>query len=266
METAKRKAAQWGADAALVGKYLLGTPVDLLATILVAVPTFPLLVLCDSSHALRPRDSAPLTVLVHGTNASPLQFLAACWYLRRHRIPYYCAAYNSRQSVAESVHEVQVHVEAELRRRHQPGIALIGHSQGGLIARLVARKLQRVPGIPPVKLCVTLNAPQRGARLAHARNWISTRLGLGVAQAYADMCQGSAFVQEYCDGCMDEGFPALEVSGRLDFVRESESVLGTTATGVPPLLYRSWFGHNFSSVNPVLWNTCICPLLLTLDV
>jgi triacylglycerol esterase/lipase EstA (alpha/beta hydrolase family) len=268
---ASAAAKQAGLDALMCGRYLLGTPVDLAAVATMAVVTLPFLLCCDGSHSHRPQAAAPLVVLVHGSNVSPAEFILACMYLRRAGIPYYCAAYNSRQPVNESVEEVRVHVRTELRRRRQPGVVFVGHSQGGLIARLVARyfdqRHQQSEGhgkaVPSVRLVILLNAPQKGARLAYARGWITRAAGFAVSGAYRDMTPGSAFLKGYAaPTAYVEQFPLLEVSGCMDHINSEESRSPSTIRSKwRPRHYTSWFGHNFSAVNPVLWRRLIVTIM-----
>jgi len=245
-------------DLPMLARYFVGSVIDLSSLLTVAILTLPYLLFFDRSHAKEPDPSLPLVILVHGTNASPLEYLAVQWYLRVRRIPHYSASYKSWRSIHQSVEEVATHVKAEMDLQEHQGLVFVGHSQGGLIARMLSRQFSEEGRGHDVRLCVTLNAPQQGARGATYRNAVTRGMGKVPTQSYQDMDPGSDFIQNYIDSVEDETFDTFETSGFIDFLgfREAE-------TGHARYRYRSFFGHNFCSVNPWLWTQHLCPLILS---
>jgi len=80
-------------DLPMLARYFVGSVIDLSSLLTVAILTLPYLLFFDRSHAKEPdHPSLPLVILVHGTNASPLEYLAVQWYLRVRRIPHYSAS------------------------------------------------------------------------------------------------------------------------------------------------------------------------------
>jgi len=112
------------------------------------------------------RRDEDLVVLVHGCNSSIVKFqnLAAEFESRGQQVA--CFPYDDRDSMVSSARELNIALDALRGRLGSGHVTLIGHSQGGLIARQAATAVDESP--VQVTQLVTISAPFSGIRSARS--------------------------------------------------------------------------------------------------
>ena len=121
----------------------------------------------------------PVTVLVHGCYGSAGLFRALGQVLAFHDQQAVCFTYDYRDSLMVSSAELIASLDALKRGMQNKRITVIGHSQGGLIARkaLVEERPDPLKGADADLRLVTVSAPLAGIASAEtcgsprARNW-----------------------------------------------------------------------------------------------
>lgn len=184
--------------------------------------------------------NTPLVILIHGSGTGHWQWLVAKFYLYICGINFVSVKYNYLQAInlscASVLEQLAPYTNTKLNRK----LILIGHSQGGLIARAISEHIH------PTMLFL-MHSPQKGASLI---NWMYQECE--TTDSNNDMRQGSKFIRNL-------HFPLLkhvyEIVGINDFVRYYECI------AYKQNVYKSWFGHYFSAVNPYLWLTHIIPCI-----
>lgn len=192
-----------------------------------------------------------LVVLIHGSGVSSFQWGLAQIYLWSKGIEHHCVDYDSSRPIMESIEDVKRQIMAAYNPARHRDVALVGHSQGGLIARyLYNDRDTNMDNITNVYISqvYTLNAPQQGAKIATTRNILYNFLGWSSSDASRDMEPDSDFIKLYTSICDDKR--AFVVSGKFDFVSK-ESALWKQ--GDKDKRYTGWSGHYASAVNPFLW-------------
>lgn len=140
------------------------------------------LLLSGTGHWLTPRDvTAPLVVLIHGFTSHGRYLQELARFIDGHGL---CAAtfnYDSYLGIDRGADDLVARLipVAEPLRGH--GLAFVGHSMGGLVARLAARRLA-VPLRDALRGVVCLGTPHRGALADH--RWLDFMLDW--AEALAD--------------------------------------------------------------------------------
>jgi pimeloyl-ACP methyl ester carboxylesterase len=135
----------------------------------------------------------PLVLLVHGCKASSSRFRHLAGIFEAHGQQTLCFNYGYRRRIASSAKALARAVGALAGRLEHPEVTLIGHSQGGLVARraVVAVDGQEggAPGRPRLRL-VTVSSPFNGIESSsHCGVTAFHVLSLGIATA---ICQGIA--------------------------------------------------------------------------
>lgn len=150
---------------------------------------------CDAAHQNKPLDPrAPLVVLVHGCNASQGRFSALATLFAWHGQQTLCFRYDDRRRVGEVAQELLSALSRLAARLEHTDLTVLGHSQGGLVARTAlalsaARPIETRRGQLQVSL-VTVSAPFNGidaaadcgSRWLHALTFGST---LAICRAIA---------------------------------------------------------------------------------
>ncbi|MCB1917063.1 MAG: hydrolase [Rhodocyclaceae bacterium] len=110
----------------------------------------------------------PVTVLVHGCRGSAGKFRSLAEVLAFHGRRSACFSYDDRDSLTASAGRLALAVNELAKVSDAPQITLIGHSQGGLVARkaVVRGRETAVDGGVPIDL-VTVSAPFAGIRSAN---------------------------------------------------------------------------------------------------
>jgi pimeloyl-ACP methyl ester carboxylesterase len=121
----------------------------------------------DPNRRLRLNSRHPVTVLVHGCLGSAGRFRALSQVLAFHGQQSACFSYDDRDSMIRSSRRLADAVEELAAQLASPQITIIGHSQGGLIARkaLVSEQDDPIESHAPLRL-VTVSAPLSGIRSA----------------------------------------------------------------------------------------------------
>lgn len=139
---------------------------------------------------------APVTVVVHGTFSSPRQFrsLAKAFALYGQQVV--CFNYNDRGSLVKSSHELIVAIETLADVLQHPEILVLGHSQGGLVARraLIMQRADRLRVNNAKINLITVSAPFGGIKSATpcgstALAWLS----LGLIKPVCWIISGSKY-------------------------------------------------------------------------
>jgi pimeloyl-ACP methyl ester carboxylesterase len=151
----------------------------------------------------------PVTVLVHGCNASGGRFRALAQVFELHDQPTLCFSYDDRTRVTKVAEQLRSALTELERHLHSHAITVLGHSQGGLVARAALSDAARGSSSPhnealQVRL-VTVSSPFAGVRWAKdcGSGWLhAVTLGttLGICRVIAgakwkDIHPGAGLVQ-----------------------------------------------------------------------
>lgn len=109
----------------------------------------------------------PVTILVHGCFGSAGKFRALAQVLAFHGQQTACFSYDDRDSLMRSSGQLASAVDVLAARLPRPDITVLGHSQGGLVARkaLITDRPAAVSRVADLRL-VTVSAPFAGIRAA----------------------------------------------------------------------------------------------------
>ncbi len=133
---------------------------------------------------------APVTVLVHGCNDSVGRFTTLADVFAAHGQQAVCFTYESRDKIDIGARRLtRALAEIEARAPDQP-ITIIGHSQGGLVARRALTGLDGEPALAADYQLVTVSSPFAGIYAARhcSLTWLHV-LSLGLTPA---ICHGVA--------------------------------------------------------------------------
>lgn len=134
-------------------------------------------------------------------------------------------------------------------------ISLIGHSQGGLIARLLHNHYKKEPERKiNVKTTFILNSPQKGAPIL---NYINRWTQSPETGAHRDMEHKSDFIKYHNEFCTNND-NLYEIISKNDIIDPKFARLACDEDKC----YDSWFGHYFISVNVFFWTRYIAPKLI----
>lgn len=207
-----------------------------------------LILLCILPHDYSNENSKNVVILIHGTSTSKWQWKLAQFYLRLHGISYKTLKYNHQQRINKSIEDIKNNFFTEndsINSNHY----IVGHSQGGLIALHLHSFLNS-------RGTFLLNSPTQGSNLVA---WLMDPESTHSKESsHTDMRAGSEFIQQLDLLTKSEEFDKniYEIVGLNDFVRPHESIKFNND------VYRSWFSHYSSAVNPWLWNTYIIKKIL----
>ncbi|MDB4985001.1 MAG: hypothetical protein JWN04_179 [Myxococcaceae bacterium] len=125
---------------------------------------------CDAGHGLKTIDpTARLVVLVHGCNASQGRFVALAELFELHGYQTLCFRYDDRQRLGGVARQLHRALREVARQRDQTDLTVLGHSQGGLVARAaLAADQAAIPTRrgPLAIFLVTVSAPFNGISAA----------------------------------------------------------------------------------------------------
>lgn len=196
---------------------------------------------------IKDRDRNLLVVLIHGSGGGIWQWFIVRTYLDYHEIPYLIVKYNSARRINESCEEVY----KQLDGINDKDICLIGHSLGGLIAKILACKYMKRKIQP--KALVMINTPQQGVIVI---NWLEPVPRRPLDCLTNELRHGSDFINSM-PGLdeLEKETQIYEIVGEYDFVRPEHSIMCRKN------VYRSYSGHYFSMANPYLWFWYMIPML-----
>ncbi len=157
--------------------------------------TIPGLGPCTDSpdRTLKLASGEPLTVLVHGCFSSAGRFRGLAQVLAFHGQQSACFTYNDRDSLTKSTDELKVALAQLARKVPGAKVAVIGHSQGALIARkaMVAERQGAGPSDAQLRL-VTVSGPFAGIAAAKScGNPVLHALSLGLVGPICQLVTGS---------------------------------------------------------------------------
>ncbi len=139
---------------------------------------------------LRLDSTQPVTVLVHGCFGSSGQFRALAQVLAFHGQQSACFTYDDRARLGDSAAELRLAVSRLAEQSRIPQVAVIGHSQGALVARKALT--ESLPTVQPDRAVdlrlVTVSGPFSGIESARTcgRHWLyPLSLGLLPLSCYA---------------------------------------------------------------------------------
>lgn len=213
-----------------------------------------------AQHRRTTEDAArgPLIVLVHGTGAAPWQWTVARSYLRAAKLTrVFAPVYESRNCIDDSFQTVWDQVVQKVR--DQANVVIIGHSQGGLLARMIYE--QAKAEFPETRFKVfVLHAPQHGTKAAGMWNDLLASLGMRtrVKPSMKDMEKNSDFVNRYrkmCEQAAEDDPNVFEAAGSQDYVQPSE-VFSCASEGNR---FTGDYSHYSPMVDKRLWNEFIIP-------
>ena len=157
--------------------------------------TIPGLGPCTDSpdRTLKLASGQPLTVLVHGCFSSAGRFRGLAQVLAFHGQQSACFTYNDRDSLIKSSGELKVALDQLAQKVPGAKVAVIGHSQGALIARKAMVADQRKPGATDSQLrLVTVSGPFAGIAAAKScGNPVLHVLSLGLVGPICQLVTGS---------------------------------------------------------------------------
>jgi pimeloyl-ACP methyl ester carboxylesterase len=135
--------------------------------------------------------AAPIIVLVHGCGDSAGRFTTLAEVFAAHGQQAICFTYESRDTIEIGAHRlVRALANLEGHAPNQP-ITIIGHSQGGLVARqALSETLAGAPALASDYELVTISSPFAGIYAARhcSHNWLHG-ISLGITAA---ICRGVA--------------------------------------------------------------------------
>ncbi len=148
----------------------------------------------DTSKPLELEHGEPVVVLVHGCHGSAGRFKALADVLAFHGQQSVCFSYNDRRDMYEVSQALHASLEQLAAHYQPPSITLIGHSQGGLIARKSLVNEMNDVGAP-VEL-VTVSAPLAGIASARWCGEPAVRLlSLGINDLMCRVVSGEKWYQ-----------------------------------------------------------------------
>ncbi len=178
--------------------------------------TIPGLGPCTDSpdHALHLNSQQPVMVLVHGCLGSAGRFRALAEVFAFSGQQAVCFSYNDRDSLMVSSAQLATALEELAGHLQRKDLTVIGHSQGGLIARkaLVAERPQPFQALGAELELVTISAPFAGIEAAsHCGSTLATIFSLGLTVPICKLAAGDKW---------------YEITGASDFIRQPGDLLG----------------------------------------
>jgi pimeloyl-ACP methyl ester carboxylesterase len=123
----------------------------------------------DPDRSLHLNSQQPVTLLVHGCTGSSGRFRTLSEVLAFHGQQSACFSYDDRDSMIRSSRQLSEAVGQLAAQLTLPHVTVIGHSQGGLVARKAFIDGREDTRAPQVKLqLVTVSAPLSGIRAARS--------------------------------------------------------------------------------------------------
>lgn len=158
----------------------------------------PFLSNCTSAgdETLHLNSQEPITVIVHGCFSSAGRFRALADVFAFHGQQTACFNYDDRDKLSSSSAKLITAIEELSKNLNQPEITVIGHSQGGLIARraLIDEREDRFETNKAVIRLVTVSTPFGGIKAAsHCGSKPLALLSLGITKLICQVVTGSKY-------------------------------------------------------------------------
>ena len=148
------------------------------------------------SDELRLNSQEPVTIIVHGCFPSAGRFRSLADVFAFHGQQTVCFSYNDRDSLTNSSKELITAIEKLSAVLKNPHITVIGHSQGGLVARraLIEDRSDRL-AVSNLKIdLATISTPFGGIEAAaHCGSTTLTWLSLGLVKPICHIITGSKY-------------------------------------------------------------------------
>lgn len=162
----------------------------------------------NSNLPLRLNSQEPVIVLVHGCVGSAGNFRALAEVFAFSGQQAICFSYNDRDSLMVSSAQLATSLETLSGHMNNRKITVIGHSQGGLIARkaLVADNANKLKSIDADLKLVTVSSPFSGIEAAsHCGSTLARILSLGLTIPICKIASGDKW---------------FEITGASEFIRQ----------------------------------------------
>jgi Serine aminopeptidase, S33 len=162
------------------------------------VISVPFLSNCTGSddQTLHLSSNEPVIIIVHGCFSSAGRFRSLADVFAFHGQQAVCFNYDDRERLAESSADLITAIEGVAKALQQPAITVIGHSQGGLIARraLVEERQDRLDANNMDIGLVTISAPFGGISSAqHCGSRPLAWFSLGITKLICQVVTGSKY-------------------------------------------------------------------------
>ena len=148
------------------------------------------------SDELHLNSQEPVTVIVHGCFSSAGRFRSLADVFAFHGQQTVCFSYNDRDSLTKSSNELITAIEELSAVLEKPDVKVIGHSQGGLVARraLIEERPDRL-AIDDVEIeLATISTPFGGiGAAAHCGSKTLTWLSLGLVKPLCQIITGRKY-------------------------------------------------------------------------
>jgi pimeloyl-ACP methyl ester carboxylesterase len=151
----------------------------------------------EQAPAQLPVDAAqPLVVLVHGCNSSEGRFRALAEVFALHGQQTVCFYYRDRERITASAARLRKALLALAAQRPDRELVLLGHSQGGLVARAAVASSSAGEALPgPIRL-ITVSSPFAGIEAARDCGLLGLHLGtLGTTVGICRVIAGAKWNQ-----------------------------------------------------------------------
>jgi hypothetical protein len=148
----------------------------------------------DSSLHLNSHE--PVTVIVHGCFSSAARFRSLANVFAFHGQQTICFNYNDRGRLSNSSAELITAIEKLSEHLHKPEITIIGHSQGGLVARraLIEERPDRLEADNTHIRLITISTPFGGIKSAsHCGSKPMAWFSLGITKLICQLVTGSKY-------------------------------------------------------------------------
>lgn len=168
----------------------------------------------EGDRTLRLNGDEPVTVLVHGCNGSAAKFFALANVFAFHGQQTVCFNYNDRDSMMDSSALLIDTLKKLISRMNNKTVTVIGHSQGGLVARkafIQERKEGSVWHTAARFRLVTISSPFAGVYASeHCGSQTLTNVTLGVIIPICQMISGDKW---------------FEITSASDFIRNPGTLI-----------------------------------------
>jgi len=140
--------------------------------------------------------SEPVTVIIHGCFSSAGRFRSLADVFAFHGQQTVCFNYNDRDSLSNSSAELITAIEKLTDQLQQPDITVIGHSQGGLVARraMITERPDRLEADDTDIRLVTVSTPFGGIKSSsHCGSKPLAWFSLGITKLICQLVTGSKY-------------------------------------------------------------------------